>query len=203
MLKSVIQTQLKLLFLCILIFNISCMMHRPIKFTPFEQDGLFGYKDENQKIVIPPEYILAQEFSRGGIAPVVDDKGWVYINSKGKKIIRPYIVDNGPDYFSEGYARFVKKNKFGFFDEKGRIKIKTAFDYASSFSEGLSAVCNGCVELKRGEHSFYYGGKWGYINKKGEVAFEYQFDSAQSFKNGRALVQKKGKSFYIINKKNK
>ncbi|MBU1627914.1 WG repeat-containing protein [bacterium] len=179
-LKKSTSTGLKLVFLFLLILHLGCISNRFRELHPIEKDGLWGYENAKKEVVIPSEFIVAMEFNKGGIAAVIDEKGWVYINIKGEKIIKPFVVDNGPDYFSEGLSRFVDNGKFGFFDEKGKIKINPLFDYASPFSEGLSAVCKGCTESKEGEHSFYAGGKWGYINKKGYIVIDYLFDSANT-----------------------
>ena len=64
---------------------------RPV---PFERDGKWGYQDEQGRVVVAPRYALAQEFSPEGLAAVVDEAGWAYINSKGEVVIRPFVVDN-------------------------------------------------------------------------------------------------------------
>jgi hypothetical protein len=43
---------------------------------------------------------------------VVDDDGWAYIDTAGRAVIRPLVVDNGPDYFREGVARFRRNAKW-------------------------------------------------------------------------------------------
>jgi len=73
------------------------------------------------------------------------------INEKGETVIRPFVVDNGPDYFEDGLARFRIDNKFGFFDRTGKIIIGAQFDFAFPFHEGLAAICAGCKEEPEGE----------------------------------------------------
>ena len=52
----------------------------------FEKDGFWGYKNLTGQVMIAPRYILAEEFSRYGIAPVCDpDQGWLYIDRHGEK----------------------------------------------------------------------------------------------------------------------
>ncbi len=162
------------------------------RLSPFEDKDRFGFRDEAGAVVIPPRYIMANEFSSEGIAAVLDESGWAYIDREGKILIRPFIVDNGPDYFEEGLARFREKDKVGFFDKRGKIVIGAQFDFAAPFHEGLAAICSGCRRKTEGEHETFAGGKWGYINKKGTVAIPLRFDSAESFENGRAKVTLKG-----------
>jgi hypothetical protein len=85
--------------------------------VPFQDpdDETWGYRDPAGKVLIPTRYILAEPFSRGGIAAVADKQGWTYIDTRGRVVIRPLLVDNGPDPFQEGLARFRHGTKIGFF----------------------------------------------------------------------------------------
>lgn len=72
----------------------------------------------------------------------------------------------------------------GFVDQKGQIAIPLQFSAASSFHEGLAAVCVGACGW--GEK---YTGKWGYVDPKGSFAINPQFDRAEDFKEGVAKVE--------------
>jgi hypothetical protein len=168
--------------------------------APFEKGGQWGYQDHQGKVIIAPRFQVAQEFSSHGIAAVVDDAGWAYIDKRGNVLIRPFIFDNGPDYFREGLARFTRQGKFGFFDESGKVVIEPQFDFALPFSEGLAAFCDGCKEEADGEHRSVKGGKWGFINRNGDIKIPAQFEEARSFEAGRAQVKSKGQ-WRSINKK--
>ncbi|MBZ5516641.1 MAG: WG repeat-containing protein [Acidobacteriia bacterium] len=167
------------------------------RLTPFERDGLWGYKDIQGKVMIKPQFEMAEEFSAEGVAPVVDGNGWAYINASGKVVIRPFVVDNGPDYFTEGLARFTREGKFGFFNKWGRVVIAPKFDFAAPFAEGLAAFCQGCREEPSGEHRLVKGGKWGFINRRGEIVIPAKFDEVEIFRDGRAHVKAEGKWQYI------
>lgn len=167
----------------------------------FEQNKKWGYMNESGSVVIEPQFIIAHDFSPEGIAAVVDESGWAYIDKKGKVVIRPFIFDNGPDYFREGLARFTEGDKVGFFDKKGRMVIRPAFDFALPFYEGLSAICMGCRKVVvDGEHSMRTGGKWGYIDKKGQIVIPLKFENASNFENGKASVELNGESLSIDKK---
>ena len=168
--------------------------------VPFEVDGKWGYKDAQGKVAIEPRFVLAQEFSPQGIAAVVDETGWAYVNAKGNVVIRPFVVDNGPDYFSEGLARFKANGKFGFFGESGKVVIKPRFDFALPFSEGRAAVCAGCKEEAVGDHRIVTGGRWGFINKGGKLVIPLRFEAADRFENGRSRVKFEGKPWLIDGK---
>ncbi len=170
------------------------------KLIAFEKEQRWGYRDERGKTVIDPRFILANEFSPQAIAAVLDDAGWAYIDAKGNVIIRPFVFDNGPDYFQEGLARFVKNGKFGFFDKTGKTVIEASFDFAMPFHEGLSAVCAGYKQESDGEHGSIAGCTWGYINKNGKTVINLKYEQAGDFKKAKARVKLDGR-WVFINKK--
>jgi len=160
---------------------------------PFEKDGMWGFKDRDGQVVIDPQFILVSDFTAGGIAAVLDEEGWVYIDTDGREIIRPYIFDNEPDDFRQGLARFVSEHKFGYFDIRGAIAVSPRFDFAAPFFEDRAAVCRGGRMIKAGEHGFWKGGTWGFIDKAGNLVIPYQYDRVHSFENGAADVMHDGK----------
>jgi len=112
---------------------------------PFEQEGKWGFMDGQGRAIIKPRFNTVRDFFPTGLAAVMDESGqWVYIDTQGNPVIKPFNLVNGPDYYSEGLARYTKDNKFGFFDRSGKIIIKARFDFAQSFSEGRAAICEGC-----------------------------------------------------------
>ena len=164
---------------------------------PMEQDGLWGYVNDDGRFMIKPRYLIAMDFTQGGIAAVVDEQGWVYINRQGEHLIRPFIFDNGPDYFHEGLARFIKNSMMGFFDIHGQVVIEPGYDFASPFSEGLAVVCMGCRVRQLDEHFTVEGGRYGFIDRKGSLVIPVIYDFADIFSDGRARVQLNNKWFYI------
>ena len=167
----------------------------------YENEGRYGFKNALGIDIIKPQFKFAQNFSKYGIAAVVDDNGWLYINKQGKRVIRPHVIDNGPDYFSHGLARYKSENKFGYFDEWGNIIIKPEFDYARSFADSMAAVCQNCQIKKVGDYNEVIGGKWGFINLKGELKIPFIYDEVSDFKNGKSIIKKNGVSS-TINRKN-
>ena len=75
----------------------------------FEEKELSGYRTPQGVVTIPPRFSLANPFSSQGIASVLTKGGyWAYIDTRGHELLRPFMFDNGPDYFQEGVARFVE-----------------------------------------------------------------------------------------------
>ena len=165
--------------------------------VPFEFDERYGYKDENGKIIIKAKYQQALEFLETEIAAVVFKNKWWYINVKGKKLISPYIVDNGPDNFSEGLARFGKDGKMGFFDHFGKKMIKAKLNYAEPFSGGFAQFNVGGTYQMEGEYNMLKGGKWGFIDRDGKVVVVAIYDYTGPFEKGIAWVKLGDKEYYI------
>lgn len=107
----------------------------------------------------------AQDYDRHGHALVQDGQGWLYVDRSGRPILRPYIFDNGPDYFEEGLARFVDKGKIGFHDEALNIVIPAQYDFAFPFQGGVAKVGTHCATRWHGEHSSVYCRKWDDVRK--------------------------------------
>ena len=162
---------------------------------PFEDPTtqLWGYRNARGAVIIKPRYTVAQEFSAHGIAAVADAAGWKIINRKGRVLVRPFLLDNGPDPFQEGLARFREAGKVGFFNERGRIVIPAHFPFAGQFSEGRAVFCQGCRERPEGEHHSIHGGLWGFIDRKGTVVVTPRFDKAEAFHQRKARVMLNGR----------
>jgi len=154
--------------------------------------------DGQGRAIIKPRFNTVRDFFPTGLAAVMDESGqWVYIDTQGNPVIKPFNLVNGPDYYSEGLARYTKDNKFGFFDRSGKIIIKARFDFAQSFSEGRAAICEGCRKTKIGSRTSWSGGRWGYINKNGKKVIPAKFDRAGCFRNGNAPVVLNGEYVFI------
>lgn len=72
---------------------------------------------------------------------------------------------------------------YGFTDIDGKGVIKTKYEYAESFKEGLALV--------------RLDNKFGFIDKNGTEVIPFIYDDAESFENGKAKVKKGNESFYI------
>ncbi len=161
-------------FIYLIIYTYTIFTTSPVsaELTAFEQNGKWGYQNEQAQVTIPPQFIMANDFDQG-VASVIDEQGWAFINTQGKVIIRPFIFDNGPDYFIEGLSRFVQHGKIGFINEKYEIIIPAQFDFVRPFNKGMAAFCTGCQTVKfDDEHSIIRGGTWGYINKEGHILID-------------------------------
>jgi len=150
----------------------------------------WGFRGPDGAWVLPPVYHQVLEFSPGGIAAVADASGWRFVDRSGQtQIAHPWMVDNYPDPFQEGLARAVEEQGFLFFDDRGRVVLRTAYSYAEPFSGGLALVCTGCLPERVGEQLHWIGGRWGFIDRQGREVIPCRYDDATSFDEGVARVK--------------
>lgn len=111
------------------------------RYYDFEK-GLYGFIDENGKIVIPAKYKAVHDYS-DGLAAFTSNDGlveyWGFIDKSGNEIIRP-VFRTEPGDFHDGYALVKKQNgKFVFIDKETNVKTKE-YDRATRFFKGYALV---------------------------------------------------------------
>ena len=88
----------------------------------------------------------------------------IYFDKTGLAI-KAKFFDNGADYFKDGLARYEYKERTGFIDKKGYIKIKAQYHFVSPFQNGYAKACMKCTQKQDGEHTLIESDEWFYINK--------------------------------------
>ena len=168
-------------------------------------DGLYGYVDADNKLVIPYRYHFACDFS-DGMALVINDSYLVgYINTKGELVI-PYQYEtpserNGND-FHEGLCAVVVNGDyewFSYIDKTGKLAFPGVFSEAGDFSEGLAAVSTTGEEIRRGyiDHS----GKMVITLPEGWWGRKFHDGVAQTLKYDSCFViDKTGKRLFQVNR---
>ena len=168
-------------------------------------DGLYGYVDADNKLVIPYRYHFACDFS-DGMALVINDSYLVgYINTKGELVI-PYQYEtpsesNGND-FHEGLCAVVVDGDyewFSYIDKTGKLAFPGVFSEAGDFSEGLAAVSTTGEEIRRGyiDHS----GKMVITLPEGWWGRKFHDGVAQTLKYDSCFViDKTGKRLFQVNR---
>ena len=152
--------------------------------------GKYGFIDLMGNIVIEPQFCSCGNF-HDGLAPVVKDRKWGYINCHGEEAV-PFIYEIACDY-AEGMAAVRRSSKWGFIDKTGREVVPRRysgdFHLYSFFSEGLAVVA--------------FKHKYGYVDKTGNEVIPLQYDWAGRFSEGLACVRLPDGPPAIINKENK
>lgn len=153
----------------------------------FPKGGKFGYIDKTGKVVIAPQFSVAQDFAEGLAAVRVEgnaDSKYGYIDRTGHLVIPPHFHQARP--FSEGLAAVetsarvfgnqVVEITWGFIDKTGALKIPDKYNFAGDFSEGLARVA-----IKAGE-------SMGYIDRDGKMIIPPKFSGAWNFSEGLAAA---------------
>lgn len=190
--------------------------HPSIKSFKDPKTNLFGFKDQNNTIILPPKYGWAYEFNIHNIADVrhdVDGKWkWYKINPLGERLFTSYTFDNGPDYVRSGLSRFEKNGKIGFVNEKGQVMVEAKYDHTTPFMfvQPVALVSKGGV-IERDKDAGcscgdkIKGAKWGLINKQGQTVIPMKFTDYKGEDHGgdHVLVLLKGEKKYkvFLNKK--
>lgn len=113
---------------------------------------LIGYKSLKGDIIIKSKYQNGSDTLFKMAIVMTSQSEFVGIDRNDKIILKPYIYDNGPDYFEEGLIRFVENNKIGFANQDGQKIIKAKYSFATPFEDGISV--------------YYIGGERIYDNGK-------------------------------------
>lgn len=125
--------------------------------------GSWGYIDVRGRMVIPPIFQAAHNFSANGLAAVLlqGGKKWGYIDNLGQMVI-PARFDWANDFGPNGLALVKKRgkqvgeDKSGYINARGEIVIPPKFDFGSNFST------NGLAAVRENKTT-------GYINAQGEM----------------------------------
>jgi len=144
--------------------------------SELSSQGECGIFLDEDTLMLYPEHFNNLDFGESNLTTVYT-KDRVFYVSKSGKVVRSFFFDNGADSFKEGLSRIIIKKKIGFVNEKLETVIEPQFDFAYSFENAKSMVCNGCREEKEpnGEHTMIVGGKWGVIDKHGKIILPLEY----------------------------
>lgn len=139
--------------------------------APVERNGKWGVINRKGEPVVPFKFDKAGTFrSQAGIAWVVNDKKYGFIDSDGQQITEIHF--SSVKRFSEGMGAFKRTSKWGFLNVEGHVEIIPTFDQVKPFRRGLAPAKK--------------MGQWGVINKQGETVIDFQYDEVDQFHEGLA-----------------
>jgi hypothetical protein len=181
-----------------------------------ERDGKFGFLDKNGIEAIPCIYDQTNgtpEHFYNGIVRMKKDGKYGILDRQGKT-----LVDFEYDYFigyewlegfPEKYLGAKKGEKYFYINMKTFEVLKTDYDYAGEFKEGMATVMKnnkfGYIDstfslvipcIYNVTRNFSEGNasvrdsteKWGYVSKTGKVIVPCIYDNVHEFSCGRAMV---------------
>ena len=190
--------------LIILLFPLDCPAQNQL--LPVIVEGKAGYINQSGQLVIPPRFLESHPFSDGlALVRQADDRHPSdsrpgYINPEGTFHEIP-----GADMLGEyreglARARFPRSGLFlrlnlCFIDLNGSVVVRSTYDDAGDFSEGLA-----WVEERVHILFILISDTFGYIDRTGALAIPTRFEGAGDFSEGLANVTLKGKKGYINRK---
>lgn len=139
---------------------------------------LYGYLDEKGNVAIKEKYKYAYDFSNGKALVNLKDDDFQVINKNGEAV-ESYNNMKVLNY-SEGKLAYldVKKDKYGYIDEKGNKIIPAIYSETQGFKENR-AIVNTSDDIKN---------KIGVINENGEVIIPYKYNDIRYLGRGRFAV---------------
>ncbi len=189
------------LALLLLVSFTSCSVpQRSCKLARFKDEATYqwGFKTKDGHVHIPAHYRMVSPFTSYCLADVWSQDGkWYRINQRGEVVLQAYVVDNGPDDYIEGLARFIEEGRIGFSNPQGKKIIPALFDHAEPFFKGVAVVSVGCkiVPIKGSEYHECRGGKWSVIDKKGRLLLPFTYDGTFTASDEKASLPQQKTGF--------
>jgi len=137
----------------------------------FQSEGKFGFKDEQERLIIPNRYDSLKPFSDKMAGFKLLGK-WGYINTDDKIIVNPSFDMAG--YFINGFAIVAKNKKYGVIDKKGTVRLSLQYDSITPAKDKLL---------------IYLAGKTGLATAEGKILVEPRYDYLQILSNDQLLVK--------------
>ncbi|MBF4467662.1 WG repeat-containing protein [Flavobacterium sp. LC2016-12] len=162
----------KIIIFLLILINFTSFSQTEKLYYFVEKDSLFGVKNQNGKIIIPPQSSVNADSSFNGqeIKDMVFCMRFAeYYDRKGNFLFDPYSTGEGPDYFQEGFIRYSENKKVGLYNYLGEKIIPAKYDWMSPIDFGFAHFCNGCYfdRSKDDEHPPLVGGTYGFVGKNG------------------------------------
>jgi hypothetical protein len=139
--------------------------------------GIWGYMDENGRVVVAPKFILIRPFEANELVTNRTVEGWGVMNAKTKTII-PFDYQEITHFGKNDFLLKTKNNTIVTLAENGRA-IDDQYIGQGRFSEGLARVA------KRDANENLI---WGFVNESFEEVIPCQYKKVKNFQNGMAAV---------------
>lgn len=170
----------------------------------WDEQGLYGYVDQNGQVVIELKWHRAEPFENGvaivsngfyGTNDVLIDRSghplgdveWDKIERNQEGYFRVFAGDFEPEQ-NPPYERF---GKYGFMNETGKMSIPAFWDSAWDFEEGLAKVFLGYSRgnlydpwTKQRFNGFMPAGTEGYLNTQGQPVCGVKLTDTSGFAEG-------------------
>ncbi len=107
-----------------------------------EENSLYGYKDNDGNVIVPPKYLKAGEFYEDAALVILPE------NPDVLRVIKPdgeYLFDkafSAVNNFNSGYALVVANDEgeYSYINKKGELATELLFEKAENFDSGFASV---------------------------------------------------------------
>ncbi len=156
---------------------------------PFENEKLYGYKDQNDKVIIKPQYQYADKFISNYARITQNDKIGI-IDKQNNLIIPPkyeYLKQITENQFVFGFrTKYYGEYKTGIIDDRNQIIIPAEY-YSISFYNNFYFVNKQSYQTTN-DNSIYevraVTNKYGIFDKSGKIILEPKYSYINSLNNG-------------------
>lgn len=159
----------------------------------------YAYVKSNGKIVCPFNYNAATDFKESKAIVLGSDNKIMCIDTAFRVLFTLPDSISETSVFSQGLLAAKCNEKYGYFNEHGKLVIPFSYCIAGDFREGMAPVA--VKNLSDKKDSIYY--EHFYINTKGDKVFQSNFKDSYSFSEGIAAVQFENGKWGWIDKKGK
>ena len=110
----------------------------------YEDNGRYGFKDENDKVIVPAGFEQVGHFREGFTWVKLDYKRYYYLDKNGQPLI-DFTFDRCYD-FQNGLARVLDRSPkighdgYGYINQKGETVIPLQYKKAYDFVNGFALV---------------------------------------------------------------
>jgi len=131
-----------------------------------------GIQTADGHIIIPAVYDFVAPLS-DGLFTITEGNYTAYFDTAGNEVVPFSNKYESYGNFTEGLARVMINEKWGFIDKSGMEVIRPQFHYTDEFSNGMAIV--------RNEQDLH-----GAIDRQGNLVIGYQFAALTNFEKGYA-----------------
>jgi hypothetical protein len=171
-----------------------------------------GYIDHQGKLQLPLRFESACPFS-GGVAKVVLNGRWVFIDKTGKVLFDALVTRC--QTFTDGRVIAPEGSRWGYLDRSGKFAIPARFTKANAFHQGRAFVVEDLKlklidlqgteisqlqsveqteDFEQGLARVKVGGKWGLVDTGGRMATPPEYESIEPVVSGLRVAKRPGQA---------
>ncbi|QHT69846.1 WG repeat-containing protein [Rhodocytophaga rosea] len=154
----------------------------------FRQKGKVGRLNPGGVLCVPAVYDSVSVMSGEGTFWAFEKSNIFLYDREGTMLVKEPKKIEQLKYVPHQYSLVRTGGRYGYVDERGRLRISNRYDGGQPFAEGLAAV--------------RLSGKWGFVNNADKIAIQPYYEEVTPFQGGFSIA-KKGKKWGLLDKNGK